>query len=105
MNRQALKQRERYTQRTIGQPLLVLDLVVALRKEIPGLGTRKLYGLLHEPFAQSSIRMGHDKLHRLLQAHGLTLRHQRQVPRTTNSEHHFQKYPNLLLDLSITALE
>jgi transposase InsO family protein len=83
--------------------MLVLDLVVALRKEIPGLGTRKLYLLLQEPFAQSGIRMGRDKLHSLLQAHGLTLRHKRSAPKTTNSAHGLQKYPNLLADQLITA--
>jgi len=105
VSRQAFHQRERFTQRAIGQSLLIVDVVVALRKETPGLGTRKLYWLLHETFAQSGIRMGRDKLHRLLQDHGLTLRHPRQVPKTTNSEHRFQKYPNLLRDRSITAPE
>ncbi|MDF7815201.1 IS3 family transposase [Hymenobacter sp. YC55] len=103
VSRQAFHQREHYTQHAHSHSMLVLDLVVALRKQIPGLGTRKLYLLLQEPFAQSGIRMGRDKLHNLLQAHGLTLRHKRSAPKTTNSAHGLQKYPNLLSDQLITA--
>jgi putative transposase len=103
VSRQAFQQRGHYTQHAHSQSMLVLDLVVALRKQIPGLGTRKLYLLLQEPFAQSRIRMGRDKLHGLLQAHGLTLRHKRSAPKTTNSAHGLQKYPNLLSDQLITA--
>jgi putative transposase len=83
--------------------MLVLDLVVALPKKVPGLGTRKLYLLLQEPFAQRGIRIGRDKLHNLLQAHGLILRYKRQAPKTTNSAHGLQKCPNLLSNQLITA--
>jgi putative transposase len=82
--------------------MLVLDLEVVLRKQISSLGTRKLYLLLQEPLAQSGIRMGRDKLHGLLQARGLTLRHKQSAPKTTNSAHGLQ-YPNLLSDQLITA--
>lgn len=83
--------------------MLVLDLVLALRREIPGLGTRKLYLLLQEPLAASGIKMGRDKLHQLLQAHDLILRQKRSAPKTTNSAHSLRKYPNLLLDVELTA--
>lgn len=39
----------------------------------------------------------------MLQAHNLTLRHKRSAPKTTNSAHGLQKYPNLLADQLITA--
>jgi putative transposase len=83
--------------------MLVLDLVLALRREIPGLGTRKLYLLLQEPLTASGIKMGRDKLHQLLQTHDLILRQKRSVPKTTNSSHSLRKYPNLLLDRTLTA--
>ena len=47
--------------------------------------------------------MGRDKLHPLLQAHDLILRQKRSVPKTTNSAHSFRKYPNLLVDIILTA--
>ncbi|AMJ67463.1 hypothetical protein AXW84_20065 [Hymenobacter sp. PAMC 26628] len=81
----------------------MLGLVLALRREIPGLGTRKLYLLLQEPLAASGIKMGRDKLHQLLQTHNLILRQKRVVPKTTNSAHSLRKYPNLLVDATLTA--
>lgn len=46
VSRQAFYHRQHDVQRARGHSLLVLDLVLALRREIPGLGTRKLYLLL-----------------------------------------------------------
>ena len=80
-----------------------MDLVLALRREIPGLGTRKLHLLLQEPLAASGIKIGRDKLHQLLQTHDLILRQKRSVPKTTNSAHSLRKYPNLLVDVELTA--
>ncbi|WP_324680351.1 IS3 family transposase [Hymenobacter sp. GOD-10R] len=103
VSRQAFYRKEQYAQRARGQALLVLDLVLALRREIPGLGTRKLHMLLQEPLTRSGIKMGRDKLHQLLHEHGLLLRQPRQVPKTTNSLHSLRKYPNLLRNQLLTA--
>ena len=83
--------------------MLVLDLVMALRREIPGLGTRKLHLLLGGPLAESGIKLGRDKLHKILQDHNLVLRQRRQVPKTTDSDHGLKKYPNLLIDRVISG--
>jgi transposase InsO family protein len=103
VSRQAFYRKEQYEQRARGQSLLVLDLVLALRREIPDLGRRKLHVLLQQPLAESGLKLGRDKLHQLLQAHDLLLRQPRQVPKTTNSAHSLRKYPNLLVDRPITA--
>jgi len=103
VSRQAFYRQEQDGQRARGQSLLVLDLVLALRRELPGLGTRKLHVWLQQPLAESGIKFGPDKRHQLVQAHDLLLRQPRQAPKTTNSAHGFRKYPNLLLAKSITA--
>ena len=103
VSRQAFYHRQHDAQRVRGHSLLVLDLVLALRREIPGLGTRKLYLLLQLPLAASGIKMGRDKLHQLLQTHDLILRQKRSVPKTTNSAHSLRKYPNLLVDITLRA--
>ena len=54
--------------------MLVLDLVLALRRESPGLGTRKLQLLLQQPLAASGIKIGRNTRHQLLQTHDLMLR-------------------------------
>lgn len=57
--------------------MLVLDLVTALRRDVPGLGTRKLHLLLAEPLAKSGIKLGRDKLHKILYTHAMIIRHGR----------------------------
>lgn len=100
---QAFYQREELGQRGNAQSLLVLDLVLAFRREIPGIGTRKLHLLLGESRVSSGIKLGRDKLHRLMQDHNLVLHQQRHVPKTTDSAHRLKKYPNLLANKLLTA--
>lgn len=85
--------------------MLVLDLVYAFRREIPGLGTHKLYRLLRPSLHLSEIKMGRDKLHKLLQSHNLIIRAKRMVPKTTYSNHWMKKYPNLIKDLEVVTTE
>jgi hypothetical protein len=85
--------------------MLALDLVVALRREIPGLGTKKLYLLLREPLQKSGIHLGRDRLHELLRTHHLLIKHRKSVPKTTHSNHLLRKYPNLIKGLSIIETE
>jgi transposase InsO family protein len=85
--------------------MLVLDLVTAIRREIPGLGTKKLYLLLQEPLQKSGIHMGRDRLHELLRVHNLLIKHRRSVPKTTHSNHLLRKYPNLIKGLIISETE
>lgn len=85
--------------------MLVLDLVTAVRREIPGLGTKKLYLLLREPLQKSGIHLGRDRLHELLRTHHLLIKHRKSVPKTTHSNHLLRKYPNLIKGLSIVETE
>lgn len=104
-SRQAYYQKERHLNEERSQALIALDLVAAIRREIPGLGTHKLYRLLHRGFRSSNIKMGRDKLHRLLQDHNLLVRRKRLVPKTTNSNHWMKKYPNLIKAVEIVETE
>jgi putative transposase len=104
-SRQAYYKKHCYTEEVHTQNLLVLDLVAAFRREIPGLGTNKLYRLIRPSLNLSEIKMGRDKLHSLLQAHNLIIRASRRVPKTTNSNHWMKKYPNLVKDLQIVTTE
>jgi transposase InsO family protein len=84
--------------------MLILDLVTAIRREIPGLGTHKLHHLLGSSFRASDIKMGRDKLHKLLASHNQLVKRKRMVPRTTHSDHRLKKYPNLK-DIEIARTE
>ena len=83
---------------------LVIQKVLAIRKRQKKLGTRKLL-LLLEPFMQEQgIKMGRDALFDLLGEHGLLIRkRRRKVPKTTNSQHWYKKYPNLIKGMIVTA--
>jgi transposase InsO family protein len=104
-SRQAFYQKENYLARQEAEGMLVLDLVSAVRREIPGLGTHKLYRLLSSSFEASGIKMGRDKLHQLLAEHNLLVKRKRLVPKTTNSNHRMQKYPNLIREMVIIRTE
>jgi putative transposase len=80
---------------------IVLDLVTKMRKQMPKLGTPKLYYLLKEPLEKHGIKMGRDKLHELLSAFGMLVRRKRKYAYTTNSHHWLKKYSNLIRDLVV----
>ncbi len=75
---------------------MVLELVSQIRRDLPGLGSKKLYLLLREPFKTHGIKMGRDKLHELLTKQGMLIRRRKGAPKTTNSRHRMKKYPNLI---------
>jgi transposase InsO family protein len=104
-SRQAFHQKTSFVQERIAQSMMVLDLVAAIRREIPGLGTKKLYLLLQGSLQKSGIKMGRDRLHELLPAHHLLIRRRRGVPKTTHSNHLLRKYPNVIKELAIIETE
>jgi len=77
------------------------SLVLGLRRQMPRIGTRKLYYLLRDEFSQDQIKMGRDKLFELLRNEGLLILKRKRYTITTNSKHWMKKYPNLIKDLTI----
>lgn len=77
------------------------SLVLGLRRQMPRIGTRKLYYLLRDEFSQDQIKMGRDKLFDLLRNEGLLILKRKRYTITTNSKHWMKKYPNLIKDLTI----
>ena len=71
---------------------------------MPRLGGRKLHHLLAEPLLKSGISIGRDSLFDLMVRYGLSLRkRKRRNVITTNSDHPFYKYPNLIKDLVVNC--
>ncbi len=81
---------------------IVLKLVAELRSELPRVGTRKLYHPLHSKLEGHHIKIGRDKLYELLGHHGYLLRYRKRKAYTTNSNHPYRKYPNLIRELMLT---
>lgn len=84
------------------QDALVLGLVKEIRVDLPRCGTDKLHFMLQDSFGLHGIKMGRDALYSLLGEHGILIRYRRRRPNTTNSHHHYRKYPNLIRDMLLT---
>jgi len=84
------------------QDAIVLKLVNEIRQGLPWCGTDKLYYSLKVTFEQHGIKLGRDGLYRLLGRYGLLIRHRKRKPYTTNSNHRYKKYPNLIRNMQIT---
>lgn len=82
---------------------IVLDLVREIRHRQKRVGTRKLIGMLQLPLSQHGIKLGRDKLFDLLASNNMLIRkRKRRRPVTTDSNHPFRKYPNLIRGLDIS---
>ena len=73
--------------------------VLAVRKQLPCLGVRKLYYLLAKDFKSQQIPVGRDKLFRILRHENLLVVKKKRYTKTTQSHHWMQKYPNLIKGL------
>ncbi len=76
----------------------ILQQVNYLRKEQPRCGARKLLLMLAPFFKQYKITIGRDQFFHLLAQHKLLIRKTKRSTHTTNSKHHFRRYPNLSKD-------
>lgn len=75
---------------------MVLMYVRGIRSRQPRMGTRKLYWLLKAVMKDNGIKMGRDKFFEVLRTHGLLVKPRRRRVRTTDSNHAYRKYPNLI---------
>ena len=79
--------------------------MMAVRSQMPRLGTRKLYYILQEELDRCNLKIGRDKLFELLRNEGLLVVRQKKYTRTTNSKHWMRKYPNLVRGLVLRRPE
>ncbi|WP_211357852.1 hypothetical protein [Bizionia gelidisalsuginis] len=81
----------------------VMHLVRVLRMKMPRLGKIKLYYLLEEDLKK--IKIGRDKLFRILQANHLLIIPRKSYHITTDSHHRFRKHKNKVCNLKINKQE
>ncbi len=82
--------------------LKLKESVLLIRRQMPRLGTRKLYHLLKE---EDSSHVGRDKLFSILRQEGLLINRKRKYKVTTNSKHWLRKYPNLIRGVELKRPE
>jgi len=74
---------------------LILQQVHLMRKEQPRCGSRKLLIMLQPFLSMHNINIGRDHFFTLLAKNKLLVRKTKRSVHTTNSKHHFHRYPNL----------
>jgi len=105
LSRQAvyqLLQRRRHRQMHLA-PLH--DCIARLRRQMPRLGTRKLYHLLADDLCRLGIKLGRDGLFDWLREHRLLIGRRKNYTRTTNSRHWMRKHPNLVTGRAVSRPE
>lgn len=100
-SKQAYYKQTRFKAQTQVKMERAKSLVLHLRRQMPRLGTRKLYYLLRDDFSRGQIKMGRDKLFDFLRSEGLLILRRKKYTVTTNSKHWMRKYPNLIKDINI----
>lgn len=70
---------------------------------MPKLGTKKLYHILKEQLV--SLKVGRDKLFRILKANHMMIKPKRSYHITTDSHHRFRKHKNLVCSIEINRPE
>ena len=83
---------------------LVLQEVIALRKDHRVMGGRKLYEKLTPFLLEHQIKMGRDAFFTLLAINGLLVKRCRRRYITTWSKHWLRKWPNLIREIKLTGV-
>lgn len=105
ISRQAIyqaEQRDTHRQQALAP---VRDWVLAYRRTMPRIGTRKLYHLLQPRLQQHGIKLGRDGLFSYLRQEQLLVRQRRSYTKTTDSRHWMRCYPNRLKETSAPSPE
>lgn len=82
----------------LSNEMLLLQQIDQMRKYQPRCGGRKLFIMLQPFFSTHKIQMGRDIFFDLLRRNKLLVRRTKRSVHTTNSKHHFRRYPNLVAD-------
>lgn len=79
--------------------------VLSIRRQMPRIGTRKLYYLLKNQFKEEGIAVGRDKLFSILRDEQLLITRKKRYTKTTDSKHWMRRYPDLVKGLTLERPE
>lgn len=96
ISRQAFYKHLKASEKMLIEDHIVQQMVLKIKKDHPRMGTRKIYHLIKPDLEQSNIKMGRDALFDLVAANNLQVTKRKRRHITTNSNHVFKKYPNLI---------
>jgi transposase InsO family protein len=98
LSRQAFYKHLKATEKMLIEDHIVMQMVLNIKKDHPRMGTRKIYHLIKPDLGRSNIKMGRDTLFDLMAANKLLVTRRKRRHITTNSNHVYRKYPNLIKD-------
>ena len=79
---------------------LIVEKAQSYRKENPGIGCSKLYLIIKSMFEETGCMPGRDAFIEIMRKHGLMVHiRRRRHYRTTDSNHQYRKYPNLIKEV------
>jgi len=84
---------------------VIIELVRSVRTVLPKVGGHKLLFMLKEDFTRHNIVVGRDSFFRLLRKHDLLVKRRRRYIRTTNSDHPYKKWPDLVKGMEVNRAE
>ena len=91
------KHQKKVLQKQVNEDL-ILQQIHLIRNLQPRCGGRKLLIMLQSFLKKQNIVMGRDAFYELLSKNKLLVRKTKRSTHTTNSKHHFRRYPNLAKD-------
>ena len=97
---QAYHKKQKKTITQLSHEQLILERIDAIRKHQPRCGGRKLFIMLQPFFNEYNMAMGRDRFFDLLRRNKLLVRKRKRSVHTTNSKHHFRRYPNMVKDFT-----
>ena len=83
----------------------IKPLVLKVRRQMPRLGTRKLYFLIKDELNGLGIKIGRDAFFDYLRSESMLIKPKKNYTKTTRSKHWLRKYPNLMKGVKATRPE
>ena len=99
--RQAWYDTKKRQSKTQLSEVLVLYKAKNIRSQHKQMGCEKIHDMLTPFFERHGIKMGRDKFFYLMSEHGLQVRKTKKKARTTNSNHLYKRYPNIVSDITL----
>ena len=96
ITRQAFYKHLKATEKMLIQDHIVQQMVLNIKKDHPRMGTRKVYHIIKPDLEKTNIKMGRDALFDLMAANNLQVTKRKRRHITTNSNHVYKRYPNLI---------
>jgi transposase InsO family protein len=84
---------------------LIVEMLQELQREVPVMGTKKIYQILKPTLEAHQIKIGWNRLHEIRVRYQLTHVRRRRYITTTYSKHRFRKYPNIIKELEVRQPE